>query len=55
MRCPACGGDTRVVNSRPHQTKNRIIRRRECSSCQARYTTAEGRISEITKPKTKKA
>ncbi len=40
MRCPFCGEkDTRVLDSRP--SENKIRRRRECESCQKRFTTYE--------------
>lgn len=40
MKCPFCGEkDTRVLDSRPAETK--IRRRRECESCQKRFTTYE--------------
>ncbi|MBQ8515488.1 MAG: transcriptional repressor NrdR [Ruminococcus sp.] len=40
MKCPFCGEkDTRVLDSRPAET--RIRRRRECESCQKRFTTYE--------------
>ncbi len=40
MRCPFCGEkDTRVLDSRPSEMK--IRRRRECESCQKRFTTYE--------------
>lgn len=42
MRCPACGQnkDT-VIDSRPLGDHSAIRRRRECSVCQARFTTYE--------------
>ena len=40
MRCPYCNNDdTRVVDSRPSEGKNR--RRRECPKCGKRFTTYE--------------
>ena len=42
MRCPACGyHDSKVVDSRPMSEGNSIRRRRECLSCQKRFTTFE--------------
>ena len=42
MRCPACGfGDSKVIDSRPVEEGNSIRRRRECLSCQKRFTTFE--------------
>ena len=42
MKCPACGYfDSKVVDSRPTQDGNSIRRRRECLSCQKRFTTFE--------------
>ena len=42
MRCPACGfSDSKVVDSRPVEEGNSIRRRRECLSCQKRFTTFE--------------
>ncbi|MFA7332567.1 MAG: transcriptional regulator NrdR [Candidatus Delongbacteria bacterium] len=42
MRCPACGHDEdRVLDSRPARDGAAIRRRRECSSCQTRFTTWE--------------
>ena len=42
MKCPACGYfDSKVVDSRPTQDGGSIRRRRECLSCQKRFTTFE--------------
>jgi transcriptional repressor NrdR len=42
MRCPQCSTrDTRVVDSRDLDESATIRRRRECSSCGARFTTYE--------------
>ena len=42
MKCPYCGSDdTRVINSRPADDSTAIRRRRECSSCNRRFTTYE--------------
>jgi|SRR5690606_20883351 len=42
MKCPYCSSDdTRVVNSRPSDEGAAIRRRRECTSCQRRFTTYE--------------
>jgi transcriptional repressor NrdR len=42
MRCPQCNErETRVVDSRDLDDAATIRRRRECSSCQARFTTYE--------------
>ncbi|MBQ8848956.1 MAG: transcriptional repressor NrdR [Clostridia bacterium] len=42
MRCPVCGfADSKVVDSRPVEEGNSIRRRRECLSCQKRFTTFE--------------
>jgi transcriptional repressor NrdR len=42
MRCPNCGfADSKVVDSRPIEEGNSIRRRRECLSCQKRFTTFE--------------
>lgn len=42
MRCPRCGHDQdRVVDSRPAREGAAIRRRRECTSCEHRYTTYE--------------
>ena len=42
MRCPQCGDrETRVVDSRDLDDSATIRRRRECSSCSARFTTYE--------------
>ena len=44
MLCPYCGADdTRVVDSRPAEGGITIRRRRECESCQNRFTTYERR------------
>jgi transcriptional regulator NrdR family protein len=43
--CPVCGPGTRVrtVDSRPHVVGNTrtVLRRKECTRCRARYSTAE--------------
>jgi transcriptional repressor NrdR len=42
MRCPYCGNpDTKVVDSRPTEEGQAIRRRRECESCEKRFTTYE--------------
>jgi transcriptional repressor NrdR len=44
MRCPFCGNDeTKVVDSRVSESQDAIRRRRECLSCQQRFTTYERR------------
>jgi transcriptional repressor NrdR len=47
MRCPFCGyPDDRVVDSRLAEEGRAIRRRRECESCEQRYTTFE-RIEQV--------
>ena len=42
MKCPACGyPESKVIDSRPMPENNSIRRRRECLSCQKRFTTFE--------------
>ena len=42
MRCPFCAHeDTQVKDSRPTEDSTAIRRRRQCSSCGARFTTFE--------------
>ncbi|WP_368487725.1 transcriptional regulator NrdR [Clostridium sp. BJN0013] len=42
MKCPYCGyGESKVVDSRSTDDKMAIRRRRECLSCNKRYTTYE--------------
>ena len=42
MKCPFCGTpDTRVIDSRLANESNQVRRRRECVSCEARFTTYE--------------
>ncbi len=42
MKCPFCGNDnTKVVDSRNHLDGTTIKRRRECESCEKRFTTYE--------------
>jgi transcriptional repressor NrdR len=42
MKCPFCGcSESKVVDSRPTDDGERIRRRRECLSCQKRFTTYE--------------
>ncbi|MBQ9086530.1 MAG: transcriptional repressor NrdR [Clostridia bacterium] len=42
MKCPVCGfADSKVIDSRPVEEGNSIRRRRECLSCQKRFTTFE--------------
>lgn len=43
MKCPVCGSDTRVLDSRTADDGESIRRRRECrqGSCGARFTTYE--------------
>lgn len=45
MKCPFCGTpDTRVVDSRLAQESIQVRRRRECVSCETRFTTYESPI-----------
>jgi transcriptional repressor NrdR len=47
MKCPYCGfGQDKVVDSRESKEADSIRRRRECESCNRRFTTYE-RIDEI--------
>jgi transcriptional repressor NrdR len=42
MKCPFCGyEESKVIDSRPTDDGSRIRRRRECISCQKRFTTYE--------------
>ena len=42
MKCPGCGfSESKVIDSRPVAETNSIRRRRECLSCQKRFTTFE--------------
>ena len=42
MKCPYCGEtESKVIDSRPTDDGERIRRRRECLSCQKRFTTYE--------------
>lgn len=42
MKCPFCGFlDSKVIDSRPTSEGTSIRRRRECLSCQKRFTTFE--------------
>ena len=42
MKCPYCGyGESKVIDSRPADEGSSIRRRRECLSCQKRFTTYE--------------
>ena len=42
MKCPYCGAEEdKVIDSRPSQDGRSVRRRRECASCEKRYTTYE--------------
>ena len=42
MKCPFCGyTESKVIDSRPAEAYTTIRRRRECLSCQKRFTTYE--------------
>ena len=42
MTCPKCESiQHKCINSRPHDRKNAIMRRRECLDCGHRWTTYE--------------
>jgi transcriptional repressor NrdR len=42
MKCPRCGvAETKVIESRMNQVGDNIRRRRECISCENRFTTHE--------------
>jgi transcriptional repressor NrdR len=44
MKCPFCGhAETKVVDSRVSESQDAIRRRRECLSCEQRFTTYERR------------
>jgi transcriptional repressor NrdR len=47
MKCPFCGhAETKVVDSRVSESQDAIRRRRECLSCEQRFTTYE-RVEEM--------
>ncbi|MFM7308011.1 MAG: ATP cone domain-containing protein, partial [Actinomycetota bacterium] len=47
MRCPSCGhDDSRVLDSRATEDGAAVRRRRQCLSCETRFTTYE-RIDEL--------
>ena len=47
MKCPSCGSTgTKVIDSRLTKDGNAIRRRRECESCERRFTTYE-RLEEV--------
>ena len=39
MTCPNCGGNTKVIDSRPQEDS--VYRRRECMVCKKRFSTTE--------------
>ncbi|WP_033016772.1 hypothetical protein [Geobacillus stearothermophilus] len=39
MRCPICGGRTKVLDVR--EKRDKVKRRRECSDCLTRFNTEE--------------
>jgi len=42
MRCPKCSSaETKVIDSRVSKTETSVRRRRECLSCEYRFTTVE--------------
>ncbi|BAD41746.1 transcriptional regulator NrdR [Symbiobacterium thermophilum] len=41
MKCPFCGGESRVLESRPASDEEAVRRRRECLACGRRFTTME--------------
>lgn len=42
MKCPYCGySESKVIDSRPTDERERIRRRRECLNCAKRFTTYE--------------
>ena len=42
MKCPFCGfHDSKVIDTRPTDSKESIRRRRECLKCKKRFTTYE--------------
>ncbi len=42
MKCPKCGAESdKVIDSRTVQDGNAVRRRRECQSCEERFTTFE--------------
>jgi transcriptional repressor NrdR len=43
MICPVCGGETKVVDSRP--SNDSVRRRRECLDCGVRFDTLEHRVT----------
>ncbi len=47
MKCPKCGGDTTVFNTRP-RPNNTVWRRRKCLDCDERTTTREMEDGKIT-------
>jgi transcriptional regulator NrdR family protein len=45
MRCPFCGGPTRVVDTIKDPLRVRVVRRRrQCKACQRRFSTEERHV-----------
>jgi transcriptional repressor NrdR len=57
LRCPFCAhDDSQVKDSRPTEDNTAIRRRRQCSSCGARFTTFERvQLREVTVVKSNEA
>jgi transcriptional repressor NrdR len=47
--CPQCGGDSRVIDSRPRYGRTQRRRRRECLVCQHRFSTVERTVGAVTR------
>lgn len=41
MKCPECGEDTNIVDSRPRDDRTKTYRRRKCPMCGCRFSTME--------------
>lgn len=41
MKCPICGSESKVINTRTHRKDNSIYRRRECLKCGKKFTSYE--------------
>lgn len=48
MKCPNCGGKTYIIDTRPSEDYEQIIRRRRaCEKCKKRFTTYEARVGSL--------
>lgn len=55
MKCPKCGIETKIIDSRENSLGTQVRRRHACHKCKGRFTTFERRFDDALEQKLKLA